>query len=151
MLANQLWNGLESRWGPHTVDLMSLDSNVHRNPHGKALRHFTPWPMPNSARINLFTQTLQVTDNAYVFPPLAVIGRVLRFLISSGCRFTIVLPDVFPRRVWWALVNGRNLGNLVSYFSQCARESSNPDALAGTFGPLDCRPSRIVPDLRFFV
>ena len=69
MLANQLWNDLESRWGPHTVDLMSLDSNVHSNPHSKSLRRFTPWPTPNSAGVNLSTQTLQVTDNADVFPP----------------------------------------------------------------------------------
>lgn len=109
MLANFPWSALERRWGPHTVDLMSLDSNVQKDPDGTALRHFSPWPTPNSAGVNLFAQTLQVDDNAYVFPPIAVIGPILRFLLSSRCRFTIVIPDMFPRRFWWPMVNGHAL------------------------------------------
>lgn len=107
MLANPLWVDLETRWGPHSIDLMSLDSNVHNATDGKPLRHFSPWPTPNSAGVNLFAQTLLAEDNAYVFPPLVIIGPVLRFLLASKCRFTIVIPDLFPRRFWWPLVNGR--------------------------------------------
>ena len=107
MLANQSWDLLQHSWGPHTVDLMSLDSNVHNNRDGKPLRHFTPWPTPGSAGVNLFLQPFPSQENAYVFPPIAMIGPVIRFLLSGHCHFTIIIPDVFPRRFWWPLVNGR--------------------------------------------
>lgn len=112
MLTDLAWHDLEARWGPHTVDLMSLDSNVHHGPDGLALRHFSPWATPNSAGVNLFAQTLQADDNAYVFPPLAMIGPALRFLLSSDCQLTIVVPDLFPRRFWWPLVTGRAFDEL---------------------------------------
>lgn len=107
MLASQHWRQLETLWGPHTVDLMSLDSNVHKSKDNEPLRHFTPSPTPDSAGVNLFAQTIQASDNPYVFPPLALVGPVLRFLSKADCAFTIVIPDVFPRRFWWPLVNGR--------------------------------------------
>lgn len=106
-LANTSWQKLETRWGPHTVDLMSLDSNVHTGKDNKPLCHFTPWPTPNSAGVNVFTQVLHPSDNPYVFPPLVLVGPILRFLSGTNCAFTIVVPDVFPRRFWWPLVNGR--------------------------------------------
>jgi hypothetical protein len=106
MLASLPWCDLERRWGPHTLDLMSLDSNAQKDSDGKALRHFFPWPTANSAGVNLFAQTLQVDDNAYVFPPIPMLGPVLRFLLSSPCRLTIVIPDIFPRRFWWPMVRG---------------------------------------------
>lgn len=60
----------------------------------------------HQTRRGLFTQSLDDSDNAYVFPPFSMIGPVLHFLFSAGCNFTIVLPNMFPRRFWWPLVNG---------------------------------------------
>ena len=112
MLANCFWVSLEVRWGPHSVDLMALDSNVHNGGDGKPLRHFSPWPTPGSDGVNIFAQYLSPSINAYVFPPIPLIGPVLRFLKSSGCRFTLVVPDLFPRRFWWPLVNSQALDKI---------------------------------------
>ena len=112
MLASFPWHDLECRWGPHTIDLMSLDSNVQKGADGKALCHFSPCSTPNSAGVNLFTQTLTVDDNAYTFPPITMIGPVLRYLLSSRCRFTLVIHDIFPRRFWWPMVKGHALDSV---------------------------------------
>ena len=34
-------------FGPHTVDLFSLDSNAMCDDSGEMLKHFTPFPSPN--------------------------------------------------------------------------------------------------------
>ncbi|CAC5386658.1 unnamed protein product [Mytilus coruscus] len=59
---------------------MSLDSNVMRDTVDVPLRHFTPYPTPGSAGVNVFSQTLCLSDNLYVFPPFALILPVLSFL-----------------------------------------------------------------------
>lgn len=108
MLAKQPWGQLENRWGPHSIDLMSLDVNAQCDRHGVPLRHFTPWPTPHSSGINVFSQIIPPTENAYVFPPLVLVGPIMRFMLSSNCSFTAVVPDVFPRRFWWPLLCGRS-------------------------------------------
>ena len=104
MLSPRVWMVIEKRWGPHSVDLMALDSNTPLDAQGHPLRHFTPWPTQNSAGVNVFSQTLHHLDNAYVFSPLALIGILLRFLDSQPCPFTIVVRDPFPRPYWWPVI-----------------------------------------------
>jgi hypothetical protein len=59
---------IEKKFGLHQFDLMSLDSNVMQDKDGLPLCHFTPFPTPGSARVNVFSQTLCPSDNLYVFP-----------------------------------------------------------------------------------
>ena len=89
MLSSCVWKEIEKRWGPHSIDLMALDSTRQ----GSRLRHFTPWPTKDSAGVNVFSQTLHHLDNTYMFPPLALVGIVLRFLASQSCPFTIGVPE----------------------------------------------------------
>ena len=43
MLAPEPWKKLENLFGPHTVDLMALDSNAQIGCSGSPLPHFTPF------------------------------------------------------------------------------------------------------------
>lgn len=108
MLSPRVWREVQRCWGPRSIDLMALDSNAPRDSLGVRLRHFTPWPSVESAGVNILTQTLHPSDNAYVFPPLALVGVVLRFLSSQPCPFTFVTPDPHPRRYWWPIISGRS-------------------------------------------
>ena len=72
---------IQQRFGPHTLDLMSLESNVMRNVKGHPLPHFTPFPLPGSSGVNMFAQSLDVAGNCYVFPPFCLVGPTLRFLL----------------------------------------------------------------------
>lgn len=59
MLSGKFWSVAESYFGPHSVDLMSLDSNVMRLTDGKALNYFAPCHTPLSSGVNLFCQNVR--------------------------------------------------------------------------------------------
>jgi uncharacterized protein YukE len=112
-LSDQLWKSVQQQFGGetgHSVDLMALPSNAQKNHNGELLPFFAPHPSPGCRGVNIFAQSpgLGVAEplfqNAYVFPPICLIAQVLRFLISLNVPFTVVLPDVLPRRHWWPVV-----------------------------------------------
>lgn len=78
----QPWKLVESAFGPHTIDLMALPSNVKLDRSGHPLRFFSPFPCVQAQGTNVFSQMLSPSENAYVFPPFSLIGPLLRFLAS---------------------------------------------------------------------
>ena len=80
MLAPEPWKKLENLFGPHTVDMMALDSNAQIGCSGSPLPHFTPFPTPGSHGVNVFAQNVASQENAYVFPPFILVGPLLCFL-----------------------------------------------------------------------
>ena len=109
---------------PHTFDLMSLDSDCQRNRVGLRLPHFMPCATPESSGINVFTHSLPLDHNIYVFPPFVLIVPLLNYLLEQDFHgaFTIVVSDLKPRRFWWALLRAllgrKNDGSILSYPSQ---------------------------------
>lgn len=106
-LSERAWGLVEEAFGGrggHTIDLMSLDSNVVVGKDGYPLPHFTPHPSVNSQGVNLFAQDLELAgnmSNPYVFPPFVLIGPVLRHLFSVKLSFSIVVPELKPLPYWW--------------------------------------------------
>lgn len=93
---------IQGKFGPHSVDLMSLDSNVMRYEFWKPLKHSTPHLTPLSAGVNVFSQRLENEENPYVFPPFGLIFLLLKFLKSTGVRVcTMVVPLSYPKPIWW--------------------------------------------------
>lgn len=95
--------------GGHTIDLLSLDSNVQGDFQGHALPHFAPVPTPACLGVNVFAQCItyapgSVFESCYAFPPLPLVGAVLRFLKQEKARCTLVVPDVSPKRYWWPIL-----------------------------------------------
>ena len=103
-LSQDRWKRIDTTFGPHTIDLMALPSNVRHNWSGNPLPFFSPFPCPQSAGTNVFAQSIARQENAYVFPPFLLIGPLFRFLESQSCTFTIIVPEIFPRKCWWPLV-----------------------------------------------
>ena len=103
-LDSQPWKLVESTFGPHSIDLMALPSNVKLGRSGRPLKFFSPFPCVQAQGTNVFSQVLSPNENAYVFPPFTLIGPLLRYLASQPCPFTVVAPDVSPRRYWWPLL-----------------------------------------------
>lgn len=104
-LCEESWKLIEQTYGPHDVDLMALDSNARRSMDGQSLRHYTPYPTPNSAGVNVFAQDLTGSENKYVFPPFGMITSLLS-LFREQCVYncTCVLPVMKPFPVWWPLL-----------------------------------------------
>ena len=78
------------------------NSTVDCNP----LKFFSPFPTVQAAGANVFSQTI-TSENVYVFSPFVLVGPLLKFLKTQSCSFSIVVPDLTPRRYWWLLLQGR--------------------------------------------
>ncbi|KAI8512901.1 hypothetical protein Bbelb_095400 [Branchiostoma belcheri] len=109
MLAPHLWRRLQAEFGGrtgHTVDLMALDSNAQRDRSGAMLKHYTPYPTPESAGVDMFrfdpsTSSQGGVENAYVFPPINMISAVVNFVTQHRANTTIVVPKLSPIPTWW--------------------------------------------------
>ena len=106
-----VWERVQRDFGGpqgHTCDLMALDSNAMTDQDGALLPHFTPYPSPQSCGVNIFAQDLSsgapFLKHPYVFPPLTLVGPVLRFLKVHQRPCTFVLLDVYPKKYWWPLI-----------------------------------------------
>ena len=106
MLSDNAWNSVERRFGPHSFDLMALDGNCRRDRSGLMLPHYSPWPTPASKGVNAFAQPIPLEHNIYAFPPFVLLGPLLRYFLGQGFQgaLTLVVPDLRPRRFWWALL-----------------------------------------------
>ena len=107
MLSKSAWLKVDSHFGAHTLDMMSLDSNAQKDASGNPLKHFTPFPTPLSAGVNVFAQVIQQEENAYVFPPFVLVAPLLKFLESSNVSFIIIVPQLDPLPFWWPVLRSR--------------------------------------------
>ena len=114
MLAVSVWEEIESKFGPHSVDLMSLDSNVMKDYQQQPLRHFTPWSTPLSAGVDIFAQEVERELNPYVHPPECMIAPLLSFLEERRVPCcTVVLPSPVPKLAWWPKVMRHAVDQLI--------------------------------------
>ena len=112
-LTPKIWDKIQNESGGvngHTCDLMALDSNVMTDKFGNPLPHFTLYPSPTSMGVNLFAQELSnfplLMRCPYVFPPLVLVGPLLKFLKQSSQSCTVVILDTYPRKYWWPVLKG---------------------------------------------
>ena len=106
MVSERAWGQVERLFGPHTFDLMSLDSNCRHDGTSQCLPRFTHCATPFSSGINVFAQSLPSDHNLYVFPLFVLIAPLLKCIFEQDFHgaFTIIIPDLKPRRFWWALL-----------------------------------------------
>ena len=101
-LAGAYWRILDDMFGPHTCDLMALDSNAMVSRDGTVLKHFTPHPTPGSSGENVFTQAVGQEKNPYAFPPIAMISPLLCLLEEQKVKVcTMVVPSRVHKESWW--------------------------------------------------
>lgn len=108
-LSLKTWELIQNRFGPHTVDLMALDSNVMCDSEGTPLKHFTPYPCPSLSKVNVFAQNLTLEVNPYVFPLFVYCLLFCNFWLSRGQK---------PARWYFqnfhpCLLGGLNFGHLL--------------------------------------
>ena len=106
-----IWMHLQTAFGGslgHLIHLTALPSNAMTDLSGNVLPFFAPYHTPCCSGVNIFNQMPcqyppQLFNNPYVFQPICLIPHVLRFLRSTVASFTIVIPDIQPRRFWWPI------------------------------------------------
>lgn len=111
-LSEDTWRILERSFGPHSIDLMALPTNARCDSAGRRLRFFSPLPCQEAYGTNIFSQQLAPNENAYVFPPFLLVGPLLRHLAPQGCAVTMVVPDLYPRKYWWPLLQRKAIASL---------------------------------------
>jgi hypothetical protein len=120
MLAPHVWQLVEKAYGPHTVDMMALDSNVMvSTKDGQPLQHFTPHPTPGTDGVNVFAQVLSPGEAYYCYPPICLVGPFLAFLRHSavtGCT-VVVIPRIRPTPWWWPILR-EHVRNQITIGSQ---------------------------------
>lgn len=137
MLSEEAWNLVERSFGPHSFDLMSLGSNCQKDRFGRPLPRYSPLPTPASQGINAFAQPIPLGHNIYVFPPFVLVGPFLRYVFDQSFRgaLTLVVPDLHPRRFWWALLQsvavdrlllGRKGNKSVLFFPSRSKQAWSP-------------------------
>lgn len=88
MLQETIWQVVDGMYGPHTVDLMATDANVMMSTSGLPLRHFTQYPSPQTAGVNVFAQDVAIEKSPYVF------RRFTSFFLSCAFLKNKKLNDV---------------------------------------------------------
>ena len=83
-----VWN-----WhGPFSWDLMALPSNVFCLPGSRPLRFFSPFPVPGSAGVDVFSQR-PPSGTLYAFPPFVMVPALVGLLAEWGAlSVVLVLP-----------------------------------------------------------
>ena len=112
MLSIVSWQRVEQRFGPHTLDLMSLDSSVKlivRGVHFNALRSFL---LQSPAGSNHLPRPL-ASPRTLVFPPFTLAGPVWNFSLKSHVNFSIVVPILFPLPFWCPVLSPHSQEHLI--------------------------------------
>jgi len=112
-LSEDSWKVIERTFGPHSIDLMALPSNARRDHSGRRLRFFSLFPCQGSSGTNIFSQILSLYENVYVFPPFVLVGPLLIFLFPQGGSFTIIVPDLCPRKYGWPILQRRAIASFI--------------------------------------
>ena len=118
------------------------------------MKHFTPYPTPGSAGINVFNIDLRKCDgvkaNVYVFPPFGLIFPLLRFLLTQDAVVTLVVPRLSPLPVWWPILHGLSQRMIVLARKGCQDALFSPTKQGFRFRPLtfDLLACRVGPQDR---
>ena len=91
-LNQHIFNLLWDKWGPFDWDLMASAATARKDPQGKRLLFFSRFFEEPSSGIDLFAQNLTWIQNAYCFPPIPMIGMVLKFLEEQKKNCVMILP-----------------------------------------------------------
>ena len=93
-LSQQIFNILWKKWGPFNWDLMASAATVRRDLQGKKLSFFSRYFEETASGVDLFAQNLTLVENIYCFPPIPIIGMVLKFLQQQKKDCVMILPAI---------------------------------------------------------
>ena len=94
VLRNQTFLMLWSKWGPFTWDLMASAANAQRDPQGNRLKYFSRYYDTFTEGVDLFHQKSTHLSSIYCFPPIPIIGMVLKFLQQNRLTCVMILPAI---------------------------------------------------------
>lgn len=95
-LDRRIFQLLEQKWGPHTIDWFATRVNTQ-------LPRFASWTADSRCSYVDAIRNLHKKENGYANPPFSAIGMVLQKLRTTRRSLTLVVPS-WPAQHWWPLL-----------------------------------------------
>ena len=107
---NENFNIISNKYGPFSVDRFANNLNKKVNKFNS--KYFCP----GTLHVNAFTDEWS-RDHNWLCPPISCIGSVLRHLILSKARGTLLVP-IWPSSYYWPLIypDGDQMANFVKQY-----------------------------------
>ena len=80
--------------GSFQWDLMASAANVRRDPMGNRLSYFSRYYDTFTKGVDLFHKKTTQLSQVYCFPPIPIIGMVIKFLLQHQLNCVLILPAV---------------------------------------------------------
>ena len=97
-LNDKIFNMLDSKWGPHTVDRFACHYNK------KLMRFNSRFYQPGAEAVDAFLQDWEFGNN-WLLPPVCLIPRVISHMRACKAEGTLVMPMWKSSQFWTLLCN----------------------------------------------
>lgn len=104
-LTQRVFEQLQRKWGPHTVDRMADHLNTHLEVFNSLM-----W-CPRTAAVNAFAQHWGGQNN-YVCPPARLVHQVLLHIRECRAKATVIVPN-WGGQPWWPLLQELKVDELL--------------------------------------
>jgi len=93
-ISHEAFMTIWEKWGPFSWDIMASATNVNRDPKGIKLNYFSRYYDPLSKGTNVFAQDLTKLQEIFCFPPIPIIGMIIKYLEQQQVDCVMILPAV---------------------------------------------------------
>jgi hypothetical protein len=90
---------------------MATSANVNKDLQGNPLMFFSRFYDENSNGVDVFKQQLHLLEEVFCFPPIPIVGRLLKHLEAQKVSCVLVLPKIWAP--WRNLVDSHTLASFV--------------------------------------
>ena len=120
-----IFDRLDRRWGPHSIDRFATSNNAQLG------RFNSAWAMPGTEGVDAFAQANWRSELNYCNPPWELLGRLAAFLEETGAAATVVAPH-WPAQSWYPVLRGLAAEHIVLP----ARRGMFAPGATGSFEPI---------------
>ena len=92
VLSTHIFHQIWEKWGPFQWDLMATKSNVQKDLKGNNLSFFSRYYDPLSKGVDILVQDLTFLQEMYCFPPIPMIGKLLKHFQAQKIKCVLILP-----------------------------------------------------------
>ena len=98
MLNRQVFNRLQQRWGPISIDLFAARHNA------QVERYYSFRPDPTSMAVDAFAQKWKSAGQLYAFPPIVIIGRCLQKIKEERVETVVMVTSAWGSQAWYPVL-----------------------------------------------
>jgi hypothetical protein len=90
-------------WGPFEADMFASAATVQHDPAGEALPYWSMFADGTSMGVDALAADWGSMGRVFAFPPIGLVGSVLRLAREQRARVLLIVPDR-PSQRWWPVL-----------------------------------------------